>query len=235
MVEVRAAKQRPVRVEPEASCGTCRQSVILHGALLRVRCDECGEPVELSSLIWTQLFRDIDEQNWNSPESSAERQSEQTLGQSKLRARWKPGLPTCAKCSAQLLLVDPGTDDKLECMACRGRLETFPAPAWLRTELPTAMQLYGAAREHGDKTARREFWITFQGTPPALNDQRQSVIQAAIGTGPLSQRAAQNKKKYRWELFVVLGCVLLIGVALNRCSRKLTKPDQLDDRVESTQ
>jgi len=239
MVEVRAAKQRPVRLEPEASCGTCRQAVPLDGAFLRVRCDECGEPVELSSLLWTQLFRTIDEDNWDKPDAKNERKTEQTLGTSRLKATWQPCPPACPKCSAEILLVDPGTDDQLECLACGGRLDTFPAPAWLRSELRTAMQIYGAAREANSvHRSRHAFWITFQGTPPAVIDHKFSAIEAAISTGPMSGRpaaAAPSKKKTRWELVVVLACVLLIAVAINRCNRKIAKPDDIEDRVESGQ
>lgn len=237
----RAAIQRPVRLEIEATCAACQRPVGLGAPLLRVACSACGEAVELGSTTWAHLFAEIDEKSFDLPEGDTDtRVSEQSTADGKLVARYTAGAPRCTQCKAEVMLVEPGTDDTLECAACATKMTTFQVPGWLRTELPTAMQLYGASR---DAEARAgSFWLTFQGTPPARREQHQNQIQAAIGPGP--ERPAvvvaplpKPAAKQRWEWYAIVIIIAVIVVAVRQCGRRAvgTPESERDNAVESSQ
>lgn len=224
----RAVQERPVQLELELTCSACKRVVPFATPALRSTCPGCREPIELSVLVWTLLFREIDEKSFKLPSGDAGRYSaEQPTPAGRLVAKWRGLGPRCTKCESELVLVEPGTDDTLECGACTTPLQTFPAPAWLRTELPTAMQLYGAAREV-DTTEPRQgprFWLTFKGTPPHVSEQRRHAIEAAIGPGPESSAvistATPKRARRGWEWYAIIVCVVLIGVAVHRCGSKI--------------
>jgi hypothetical protein len=237
----RAALQRPVRLEIEASCAACHRPVGFCAPLLRLACSACGESVELASTTWAQLFGEIDEKSFDLPDSDPDtRVAEQATAEGKLTARYALGAPRCDKCKCEIMLVEPGTDDSLECAQCSTKTTTFPAPGWLRTELPTAMQLYAASREAEARAGW--FWITFQGTPPARREHHQVAIQAAIGGGPdrgavpVSVRAPPQSR-HRWEWYAVIAIVVLIVIAVRQCGRRAagTPESDRDNAVEPAQ
>jgi hypothetical protein len=224
----RAVQERPVQLEIEITCNACRRVVPFATPALRSTCPGCREPIELSVLLWTLLFREIDEKSFMLPVGDTGRYSaEQPTPAGRLVARWRAQAPHCGKCQAELMLVEPGLDETFECGACTTRMPTFPAPAWLRTELPTAMQLYGAAREVDAAEARpgASFWLTFKGTPPHVSEQHRHAIEAAIGPQPdvpaVISTATPKVKRRSWEWYAIILCVVLIGAAVHRCGAKI--------------
>ncbi len=237
----RAAVQRPVKLEIEASCAACQRPVGLGAPLLRLSCSACGEAVEIGSTTWAHLFAEIDEKSFDLPATDGDtRLAEQVTPDGRLVARYTLGAPTCAKCRAELMLVEPGTDDSLECAQCGTKTTTFQAPGWLRTDLPTAMQLYGASREAEARAG--SFWLTFQGTPPERREKHLSVIQAAIGPGPerpavISTPNPKPAARHRWEWYAIVIIVAVIVVAVRQCGRRAvgTPESERDNAVESSQ
>lgn len=61
----------------------------------------------------------------------------------------------CAECGAEVPLRDlpVGAESVASCAKCAAPLESFPAPQWLAEELPGVVQLFGAAREPGERPA----------------------------------------------------------------------------------
>ncbi len=231
----KAIQQRAVRLDVELSCRGCARAVPIHGLYLRSSCGGCGTAVELSAPGWLALLKEVDERSFSreDPSSSSER-AEQSIPSGRLIASWSPVGVKCAGCQRELALVEPGTTDTIECAACGAKLETFPAPPWLRTELPTAMQLYGIPRASDDSAvhAARGFWLTFKGTPPAFIEQHRQVIEAAIGPGPVSSSVVSKpvpKRRLGWEWYAIGICTALIVFAVHQCGSRLgktTKPDE---------
>jgi len=237
----RAAVQRPVRLEIEATCAACRRPVGMGAPHLRVSCSACGEAVEIGSTTWSHLFAEIDERSFDLPDADPDtRVAEQATPDGRLTARYSIGAPTCAQCKSELMLVEPGTDDTLECTKCGTKTTTFQAPGWLRTELPTAMQLYAASREAEARAS--SFWLTFQGTPPVRREQHQSVIQAAIGPAPerpaaVSTATPRPAARTRWEWYAIIVITVVIVIAVRQCGRRAasTPESERDNAVESSQ
>ncbi|MBK7584935.1 MAG: hypothetical protein IPI67_32695 [Myxococcales bacterium] len=236
----RAAIERPVRLEIEALCAACQRPVGLGAPVLRSACSACGEPVELTSASWAHLFAEIDEKSFDLPPTDHDtRVAEQATPEGKLVARYTMAAPSCAKCRAEIMLVEPGTDDVLECAACATKMTTFQVPGWLRTDLPTAMQLYGASRD--SQASATPFWLTFQGTPPVRGEQRRNVIQAAIGPGPElsgipSRPLVKPVERRRWEWYVIIVIVGIIVAGVRECGRRAARSTDRDrdNAVEST-
>ena len=69
-------------------------------------------------------------------------------GELRLLVRWGPARPICPGCAMPLPAeaVPPGGDGRLACR-CGQSIATFPVPEWLRQVVPTALQLFGAARD----------------------------------------------------------------------------------------
>jgi hypothetical protein len=61
----------------------------------------------------------------------------------------------CGECGAEVPLeaLALGDESATPCPKCAAPVESFPAPPWLAEELPGVVQLYGAAREPGDRPA----------------------------------------------------------------------------------
>jgi hypothetical protein len=239
--EPRAAVQRSVRLEVEATCAACRRPVGLGAPHLRLACSACGETVELGAAHWARLFAEIDEKSFDlAPADRDTRVAEESTPDGKLVARYTLGAPECSGCRAEIRLVDPGADDMLACSSCSTRTATFQVPGWLRTELPTAMQLYAASREVEPRAG--SFWLTFQGTPPARKERHDHQIQAAIGPVPESPVSVpvpvkKSAQRTRWEWVTIIGIVVVIVVAVRQCGRRAagTSAGDRDNAVESAQ
>jgi hypothetical protein len=240
----RAVLERPVQLEIEVTCSACKRVVPFASPALRSTCPGCREPVEVSVLAWTLLFREIDERSFLLPaRDDAQFSAEQPTPAGRLVARWRVQPPRCAKCAAELMLVEPGTEDPIECARCSTRMTSFPAPAWLRTELPTAMQLYGAARDSELLEAKPTsgFWLTFQGTPPNVSAKREHAIKAAIGPTPevaaVASTSTPKAPRRQWEWYAILVFLVAMGVAVHRCGAKIGGESRPKDgtEVEPTQ
>lgn len=237
MPEPRSAEQRVVRLEIETLCPSCGATTPVDGLLLRVVCP-CGAPIELTRPTWKELLTGIDRSSFDQIATDGQPQiAEASSPVKKLFARWRASLPTCDGCGTARDLVEPGMEGKLTCARCAKTVESFPAPLWLRSELLTAMQLYGAARddEHASGRLEHHFWLSFQGTPPALLDQHQQAIHSAIGPPPPSGTVTviSRKRRWRWEYLGILVGMLLMGAAVHRCGQSLD--DAPVEDVESTQ
>jgi hypothetical protein len=234
----RAVEQRPVFLRVDIGCRGCARSVQLSGPLLRTPCASCGLDAEIGAAVWLALFREIDERSFPSETPRDQTfESSQPTAAGTLGARWRAAALTCAKCQREMTPVEPGTNEAIECSACGTRRDTFPAPAWLRTELPTAMQLYGAARDGAERAGTETgFWITFQGTPPSLSDQHRQAIQSAIGPAPISYAAPLSvpnaAPRRRWEWLAIALFAVLIGAAVYRCGGRMGTPSHPDDGSE---
>lgn len=223
----RAAQQRSVRLELEVACRACRQPVQLDGPRLRANCLECGGEVELASPLWVELLGEIDERSFVPDQGGAAQSCERPTGWGKLVARWRVEPPSCPTCRTPLSLVDPGTEQRLTCSRCSEKTRTSPAPAWLRQALPTAMQVYAAALdgESSIRQATAAWWLCFQGTPPALGEQRRQAIEAAIGgplsVGPESQGVPKPSKRRRnIEWAAIMLSAILIAVGVHQCGAR---------------
>jgi hypothetical protein len=236
MAEPRAAEQRAVRLEIETRCTQCGATPPVDGLLLRVMC-RCGAPIELARPNWKELLTEIDRMSFDQKVSEGQPQvAEVANSTGRLFARWRPSLPSCDGCGTPRELVEPGSTGSLTCARCTKAVESFAAPLWIRSELLTAMQLYGAARddEHGSGRLEHHFWLTFQGTPPELLDQHKQAIDSAIGPPPPSGTVTviSRKSGWRWEYLVILLALGSIGAAVHRCGRLLD--DAPVEDVEST-
>lgn len=234
----RAALQRPVHFDVEVECAQCHRLVPLAAPILRSSCGGCGTALELGSPAWLRLFQEADQSDFSMPEGDTTTHSaEQPTQNGRLVARWMRSLPRCTQCQNEMMLIEPGIDSPIECGACGTKNACAPAPAWLRSELPTAMQLYCIPRGSEDSAvhASRGFWLTFQGTPPALSQQHRQAIEAAIGPPPVSGPVvptAAPRRRWGWEWYAIAACGVLIVVAVHQCGSRLGRTEKPAEGTE---
>ena len=234
----RAVLERPVHLDIEIECAACRRLVPLAAPILRSSCGGCGAAIELPTAAWLQLLQQVDEKDFAlSEDASGTFSVERATPGGRLTVRWTPSLPQCPQCKNEIQLIEPGVDSPIECGACSAKIACLPAPVWMRTELPTAMQLYGIPRAAEDSAvhAARGFWLTFKGTPPALSQQHRQAIEAAIGPPPVSAPVVstpQPKRRWGWEWYAIAVCVGLVLFAVQQCGSRLGTTERPDEGTE---
>jgi hypothetical protein len=116
-------------------------------------------------------------------------------------------------------------------------LATFPAPLWLRAELTTAMQVYGGARDDERRSGRNvpHFWLSFQGTPPAVLDAHQQNIEKALQPHasqgpppPATVHVTVKRRAWKWEYLGIFAALVMMGAAVHRCAGQLDDPPTED-------
>ncbi len=129
-------------------CAECGESLSPRGPELMLDCSACGERLELSAERWRALLSFRQYAAEFALRDGTTRGSSLTDGELRVFVRWGPALPRCAACQAHLAVgaLPPGADGQLRC-ACGAMSSTFPAPAWLRAVVPSAIQVFGAERE----------------------------------------------------------------------------------------
>jgi len=129
-------------------CPECGGSVALEGPLLRVVCKACKSTLELTPQNWKGVLEFRKYEAEFSLTEGKTRGSSLTHGELKLLVRWGPSRPVCLGCGAPMPAeaVPPGGDGRLSC-TCGQSMTTHPVPDWLREVVPSAVQVFGAARE----------------------------------------------------------------------------------------
>ncbi len=130
------------------SCAECGGRIVLEGPTLAATCPSCKSTVEVQAKHWKpvlELYRDAAEFELVPGKT---RGSAFSSGEFQLLIRWGPARPSCSGCGADLPVeaVPPGGDGKLMC-PCGEVMHTFPPPKWLREQVPSAVQLFGATRD----------------------------------------------------------------------------------------
>jgi hypothetical protein len=129
-------------------CPECGSTVALEGPSLGAVCNACKSNLELLPENWMGALEFRKYEAEFSLTEGMTRGSSLTNGELRLLVRWGPARPVCPGCSALMPAeeVPPGGDGRLSCK-CGQSMTTFPAPEWLRAVVPTAVQLFGAARD----------------------------------------------------------------------------------------
>ena len=134
---------RYVAVQVLTQCTRCKAGLPLNGPLRNVDCNNCLSSLELEASFW-DLFEDPDK-NFRRGQGRYQRNFTTDFS-------WKVQAPRCGKCEAELPVAEipVGTDGAIHCVACGTPSATFPAPAWLRSLVPSVAQVYGAERDRED-------------------------------------------------------------------------------------
>jgi hypothetical protein len=129
-----------------AQCAHCGGPLPLLGPLREVPCEACGKTTPITANEWGRILM-----------FASRCVSSMNIGRHEIASGFAPhAKPACASCATPMPLdaLAIGTDTSAKC-ACGEALVTYPAPAWLRDELPALVQLYGADREASTTPATR--------------------------------------------------------------------------------
>lgn len=127
-------------------CSECKQSMAVNGPLLELACARCGAVNQMSP---ERIAGQFERMERDYPEMGpGERQHFTAAGNQR---QWRCAIvaeqPRCAACQRPLPVVDipVGSDEDRTC-ECGEPYSTYPAPAWFKGRLDTAVQIYSADR-----------------------------------------------------------------------------------------
>ncbi len=132
--------------EVKTGCPHCGNPIVLGGPVLHTSCDSCQRRVDLPPELWRSILENLDE-DYHLFQWGSSRSSQLFACGFSVAIEYGKQVPSCPDCHKTIPYVEVGTDARLPCERCSRPLDVFPAPAWLRQVVPTAVQLYAADRE----------------------------------------------------------------------------------------
>ncbi len=126
---------------------------------LKFDCEKCGEMVAVNGPAHAIICSSCQKQYSTKPASWGEticlsNGGSRTLGDFYRCKGYKTRQPRCPKCDKHFPFDEAlvGHDTQIPCPHCDLAIQTFPAPEWLKQELPAVVQLVGADREGPDSS-----------------------------------------------------------------------------------
>ncbi len=189
-------------------CRACSRHTELAGPVLEARCKHCSAEIAIPPKSWASALGAIDERSTSIEGTRLESHHHQDE-LAELRFRWSTQALSCRECRVRLPLLEIGALEPLLCGGCGAKMATYPAPPWLRAELPTAQQLYGV--EYVFEAAAldpeaRKWWLCLLGTPKKQATERMVVTELAV------QHALLQEKPKKTPLWVYLLIALVAAV-----------------------
>ncbi len=144
-------------VTMSVTCDHCAQPVPVNGPARRVNCANCLKDTPLSRV----------------PEELAlAAQGYQTLGSPYRSRTFDTAEPQCRKCGSTVpvdgYLDREGATGTIDCPQCGTGLPTYPAPAWMKEELPTVRQVFGGDPEVAQAEANLSLSLDQEAIAPVL-------------------------------------------------------------------
>jgi DNA-directed RNA polymerase subunit RPC12/RpoP len=138
-------------------CDECGSAVFLNGPVREVECRACRSRLKIDADTWQSLL-EVEPEYVTALERGKHLTGSLASGGRKYVYYVSLEQPRCPGCKQELVLdaVDPAADRTVGCPECGHVAATFPAPDWLRAELPRARQLFCAAAEGEDEAAEPE-------------------------------------------------------------------------------
>ncbi len=129
------------------TCNRCGQPLPLNAPVRRTTCAACSADVTLPDRIWTCALEEL-EKSYEALAEDAPRTHTATIDGFPLTFELRRGAPRCEKCGQGYpddRMADGSTRD-LFCVGCGDPGSTYPAPDWLRSLVPTAVQIVSTDR-----------------------------------------------------------------------------------------
>jgi hypothetical protein len=152
-----------VAVSMSVTCNHCSQPVPLNGPTQLAHCDNCMKDSPLG-----RQFEEL----------CLAAEGSQQLGSAYNTNLFKSAAAQCSKCDQDVpidqYLGHHGATTTIPCPSCGTGLPTFPCPAWLKEELPMALQVFGGDAE----TANKQAGMALQAA-----DKAQPIVMACPNCG----------------------------------------------------
>jgi len=138
---------RYVAVKVITTCGDCHSGVPVNGPLLDFTCPSCQAEMSVLEGYWDLL--EAPEKDYVQGKGGYNRNMATDF-------RWEVSLPKCVHCGKELPVdrISVGSDRQVVCPACGKENSTFPAPEWLKKQIPRVEQIYCAEREQGKQAGK---------------------------------------------------------------------------------
>lgn len=145
-------RRRYVEITLVGSCTKCGGDVPIGGPVRKVTCPKCGHSDDVAEerWWWHTLLHPYRYQEWGDEDPVT--YEDDNIGVKRLE--WRPGLPRCAHCDAELpesllSLHAGGRETRFECSSCGGENIAFPPPQWAQKFSPYLTLVYNGERDGG--------------------------------------------------------------------------------------
>lgn len=132
----------------QTACSHCGNPLVINGPARSPVCSACQNTVRVGPGLWQSIMEDI-EKNPSSLKKGEGYSSTLMSGGFTFKIDYSRSTPICADCKTEWDLdsVADGTDGFFTCTKCGHKSVTYPAPDWLKSVIPTAMQVFFGERE----------------------------------------------------------------------------------------
>jgi hypothetical protein len=213
-----AGEGRPIALDTSLHCPSCGATVPLAGPVLSAACHSCRREIAIAPELWQEIVAELDERSF---EAGSTRTAAGACRRERdgvhLFAEWSRVEIACRRCKSILPPVEPGASGAIDCKACGMPLPILAAPPWLRSAVPTALELYGietvldaAALE----PEARRWWIYYLGTPRRVaagqSDWLAQEVILASRRAPLKESAGVGT----WMIVLALCAIAFVAYTL---------------------
>jgi predicted RNA-binding Zn-ribbon protein involved in translation (DUF1610 family) len=140
-----------------ATCTSCGNPVVVNGPLTSPRCPSCRQALEIPPETWRGIVGDYvnDYEEIDPGEGHECTMMSGGLTVKYSYVRLPPPDAACTKCEENwdLKAVANGTDGHITCGKCGYKSPVYPAPDWLKQEVPEARQVFFAERDSDEDDA----------------------------------------------------------------------------------
>ncbi len=132
--------------ELQTDCRKCGQPVPVNGPFRHVTCSSCFAEKYIDPDIITGIMNDFEEEYQGLDEKAGSGGTIMSGSGTYKYGSWRLK-PRCPDCENPLEDTEPDRDGTVACGGCGRKFEVYPAPEWLTSEVPSAVQCISAGRE----------------------------------------------------------------------------------------
>lgn len=125
-------------LEVRVTCSSCGGSIPVNGPCIELNCPACFETMPVSTDILGGFLNDLEEE-YEGITKGQGRGGTVISGSGTYKYGYWRLPPRCSTCEKPLELEELGTGTTISCGGCEAKYHLFPAPAWLRKEVPSAV------------------------------------------------------------------------------------------------
>jgi DNA-directed RNA polymerase subunit M/transcription elongation factor TFIIS len=178
---------RYVNYKLQTSCNHCGNPLMLNSPQESTHCSSCTKSVNIRPGIWKSLLEDLEDNYHKYSEGEGSTGTMMTGGFTFKYSAHKYR-PHCMKCKVDMQAdkVPTGETVEISCPQCGENMSSFPAPSWLKEELVTVGQVFGAEWGSGKEVSKMRDGFSVDSLSPGSESTEDAIAPIVIQCPPCS-------------------------------------------------